>query len=446
MPYSNPYKKQSGLAGIMFVLFFPALFGVYVWATDGARMLQSDARLTDAMEVAVLAVAAEGSDKDDDRVKTAKKFVNAYFSDVSIDKITVTSNSKEAEDDGYAYKLNVKVERDTIFPKSKSLDIGYDDTFTMNRSSAAKKGLTEGVDVILVADYSGSMRDKISSSATQEKYKDLVEVVKQVGATLEEYNKLIPEQAKKSKMAIVPFNYLTSNDNGIFHHLVCDELIDREIDNIRGSYDYKETTTYANCYYVVRRYKKSDYTGNYKTDSDWNGWRYTNSYYVNAKKSVEGLLNEKNGKVRDGSLGYFEDISLTDDFKSINTTIKDFKPTSSTASYSGLIRAAQVAKKGSNPRRLIILLSDGMDSYGGVSNALLNADLCGEIVSSLTETKNNVEIKAEIAAIGLGKTDNYDRMERCVGADRVFDGLGSMEEVKKQILTLIAEEVGSLVR
>lgn len=40
-------KQQSGHAAILFVMCIPVLFGVFTLASDGARALQSKARLED---------------------------------------------------------------------------------------------------------------------------------------------------------------------------------------------------------------------------------------------------------------------------------------------------------------------------------------------------------------------------------------------------------------
>ncbi len=53
--------KQSGHAAILFAICVPVLFGVFMLGSDGARALQTKARLEEAAEAAVLAVSAEDS-------------------------------------------------------------------------------------------------------------------------------------------------------------------------------------------------------------------------------------------------------------------------------------------------------------------------------------------------------------------------------------------------
>ncbi|MBE4019913.1 hypothetical protein HJ130_13195 [Vibrio parahaemolyticus] len=72
--------RQSGHAAILFALFIPLLFGVFTLGTDGARAVQDKARLLEAVEVASLAVAGQGSDNAD----LAKNYLEYYFPSATI--------------------------------------------------------------------------------------------------------------------------------------------------------------------------------------------------------------------------------------------------------------------------------------------------------------------------------------------------------------------------
>ncbi len=60
----NMKRKQQGVAGIIFVLLLLGMIGFLALATDGARALQTRARLDNASEVASIAVAALNDDNE----------------------------------------------------------------------------------------------------------------------------------------------------------------------------------------------------------------------------------------------------------------------------------------------------------------------------------------------------------------------------------------------
>lgn len=469
MKYYHSAKRQSGLAGLMFILIFPALFGLFVWAIDGARMLQSDARLTDAMEVAVLAVAAQASDQNSDRTVTAERFIKQYFSDAK--NVTVTS-SKQPKIEGtgsdekrfFEYSLTVSVERDTIFPSSQSSSLSYGDNFTMGRTAVARKGLSEAVDVVLVSDYSASMYNYWGG---QRKFKNLNNIVDEIADELKHYNDQNPSFV--NTISVVGFDYYTSENK---------------------TYKKEEYVPVEECGYDWKgRYKCKDVwkkqmvdvterffahhlvcnPGYYNLTSDC---RYYGNFYqdaifnasdINATATVANIFNlnhpshqhnlpDDNNVVT--NISVFETIPLSSDFPNVKSIVNNsgrFNISkgggSGTASYTGLIRAAQIAETGTNPRRLIIILSDGVDSHSSVTDKLINAGLCSEIVDHLSaQVVDGKNVRAELAAIGFDySVSSNPQMAACVGQDRVYSATDT-EDIKNKILSLISEEVGNLVR
>ncbi|CUB02754.1 TadE/TadG family type IV pilus assembly protein [Marinomonas fungiae] len=464
MRFYYTQKQQSGHAGLMFLLIFPALFGLFVWSTDGARMLQSDARLTDAMEVAVLAVSAQASDENDVREATAKRFINDYFSDVEASNITVTS-SKTAKTEGegddekrfFEYDLSVKVERDTIFQKNNGSTLSYGDSFKMGRTAVARKGLSEAVDVVLVSDYSSSMYEGWDGGA-QRKFKDLNDIVDEIADELKHYNDQNPNFV--NTLSVVGFDYYTSESTSyevekcwwfscwyetvtermFAHHLICN----------RNPYE-------------VQRNKFRSLTSDCKYQGVFFEGAIKDSYYVDANATVANIFNLNHpsnqhsldkSEVQNTSKSVFETIPLSSNFLNIKSIVNDsgrFNISeysgSGTASYAGLIRAAQIAETGMNPRRLIIILSDGVDSKSSITDKLISAGLCSEIIDTLSEeVVNGNNVRAEMAAIGFDySVSSNPQMANCVGEERVYSAVNT-EDIKNKILSLISEEVGSLVR
>lgn len=443
MKFNHSAMRQSGHAGLMFVLIFPALFGLFVWATDGARMLQSDARLTDAMEVAVLAVAAEASDEGTEREATAKRFIQDYFSDVEADKITVTSSkTPKVEGTGadekrfFEYDLKVNVERETLFQKNNGSTLSYDDNFSMGRSALARKGLSEAVDVVLVSDYSSSMYETWSG---QRKFKNLNNVVGEIADELKHYNDQNPNFV--NTISVVGFDYYTSENKT--YQKEEDVLVEECWYNKKGKYKCKDVWK-KQMVDVTERFFAHHLVcnpGYYNLTSDcrYYGNFYQNAIfsasYINATATVANIFNlnhpsnqhnlHENEVTNDA---IFETIPLSSEFDSVKSVVNDSgrfnipdASGSGTASYTGLIRAAQIAETGTNPRRLIIILSDGVDSYSGVTDKLINAGLCSEIVDHLSaQVVDGNNVRAELAAIGFDySVSSNPQMAACVGQDRV---------------------------
>lgn len=464
--------RQSGHAGLMFVLIFPALFGLFVWATDGARMLQSDARLTDAMEVAVLAVAAEASDEGTEREATAKRFIQDYFSDVEADKITVTS-SKTPKVEGagadekrfFEYDLKVNVERETLFQKNNGSTLSYGDNFSMGRSALARKGLSEAVDVVLVSDYSASMYNNWTGGA-QRKFKDLNDIVDEIADELKHYNDQNPNFV--NTISVVGFDYYTSENRT--YEVEEEVVVGRDCwGRGRRCRDITEmqTVEYTNRFFAHHLVCNPGY---YNLTSDCrknNGDFYQHAIFtasdINAIETVDNIFNLNHPSHQHNlpddddvvtNISVFETIPLSSDFPNVKSIVNNSSrfniPTydgSGTASYTGLIRAAQIAETGTNPRRLIIILSDGVDSKRDVTNKLINAGLCSEIVDHLSaQVVDGNNVRAELAAIGFDySVSSNPQMAACVGQDRVYSATDT-EDIKNKILSLISEEVGSLVR
>lgn len=79
MRFKRSLQKQRGQASILFALMVPGLFGVFALATDGARALQTSARLNDASEMAVLAIAGLN---DDNLGSGGVKLINSWPNDI----------------------------------------------------------------------------------------------------------------------------------------------------------------------------------------------------------------------------------------------------------------------------------------------------------------------------------------------------------------------------
>lgn len=418
---------QSGHAALLFVLFFPLLFGVFVLGTDGSRALQDKARLEEAVEIATLAVAAENSSNQATQEATATKFIQSYFpqslvSSVSVAKIACEQNPKCDQNNPdvqrfFEYQVNVTLSQDSWFYSEDSTLSNMGETYTVGGSSNARKYQSEAVDVILVADYSASMFGEWDGGDEQ-KFKDLNDIMIEVAEELEKFNGFNVDQ--KNKLAVVGFDFYTSEGSGsnrrFAHHIICSGGCNNSLPGNNGVDAPSTVNNIFNLGHASHQYTL--------TQSD-----VTN-------------------------ISIFETIPLTDNFTNLISKINNLSffnvpgpGGSGTSSYAGLMKAAQIAIEGKNPRRIIIILSDGADWFSTTTTQLINAGLCTTILDTLNEetTADGKEVKARLAAVGFDyDIDANPQMKNCVGESNVYKA-ENREEIKNRILELISEEIGRLV-
>jgi tight adherence protein G len=414
-------KSQHGHAALLFCMVIPILFGVFTLGSDGSRMLQEKARMDEAVEVASLAVSAADASNDISSLKTIAKDYIAYFFPVGTitdDNVTVTKVACEvssttcpieADEERYhEYTVSAVVNEDNWFSGSNTASPSFDETFQLSGSSIARKYQSEALDVIYIADFSGSMYFTLSTATGSDvgvrKYQILKNIIVDVNDTLQEFNSHLSTGESTSKIGFTGYNH--------YAH---------------------QTSTCAVDYISTKN------NGSVKLSS-------TNNYGSIFNSSAK-CINIKN----DISAGVFYDIDLTDSFGDFSTAISNFGPYLNyglTNSVQGLISGARIADEGANRRKLLILLSDGVDNPSANPTALYNDGLCDTIRDGLNKkTVDGKDVESRIVMIGF----DYDPtsnpgLSTCVGgtdSGNIFRANNS-EELKTTILTLINEEIGRL--
>lgn len=430
-------SKQSGNAAILFSLLIPALFVIFILASDGARALQSKARLDDALEAASLAVSAADVDTDVQRTDIAKDYISQYMTDMA-SGATISAVANEDVNSGdvpsIKYNVSATTKHKSWFPGNTAIK-GFGETFSVSGFSVARKYQSEAIDVVFAADFSGSMRNKWDGGK-KAKYLDLLDIITDVTETLDDFNR---NSTKKSTAAFVPFDDHTVN-----------KIISRGTKLFDGHI------------------------------GKWNEWYYVNQiktkagFIIDYPATIKNIFTEKEEKTWDQDFnmvgngrthnGYFYTLPLTSDFQQFNTSIKTFAPGLATASYQGIIRSAQVAINGENARRLIIVLSDGKDSERGLFDWLAlipnEADITHKLVNTyhmcdkIRETLNNdtnkktPKVTSKIAIIGFDYNPKANgkltkSLQKCAGEDNVLKA-ENKEDIKQKIMALISEEIGRL--
>lgn len=445
------YRQQQGHAAILFALFIPILFGIFTLGTDGARAVQDKARLAEAVEVASLAVAGAGSDD-----KTlAKAYIQDYFpyaevddSDITIRKINCENNAscQDSEQRFFEYQVSAKIHQPTWFPGNETI-VGFGENYDVASGAVSRKYHAETVDVVLVADFSSSMFEGWEGG-DKKKFLDLKDIIIEVINEIENFNKYNISD-KNNKIAIVGFDFYTSRrvngDRLFYSHLIC-----------RNSKTNKDKTR------CDARYPGNDHVVGYGADKK--------HIQINEGATIRDVFDlssiaNKSFKKNITNISVFEDVTLTDDMDEVKRKIRSTKFNvsqavgSGTSSYAGIIRGAQIAKEGDNSRRLIILLSDGEDTFQQTTNKLINPSnpgsapenstslgLCNKVINVLNsqQTPEGHNVTARMVAVGFGYDINkFPQMKNCVGQDNVFKA-ENREDIKNKILELITEEIGHL--
>ncbi|MFA0412209.1 pilus assembly protein TadG-related protein [Vibrio renipiscarius] len=449
-------RNQRGHASILFVMIVPVLFGVFMLGSDGARALQQKARMQDATEAAALAISAHADPNESDagndagsavNQTIATDFISAYFpneninspSDFSRLKITRKSCEQIADctPEGhrfFQYDIQASLKYDTWFPGNDAI-VGFGEQLEVSGTSIARKYQSHSIDVVLAADFSGSMDDGWYGGQ-QRKYQDLLDIINSVANELDKFNDLkIPN--KTNMIGIAPYNHYARRKTG-------DERCDKNNTIINGignvehlSFNNKSGVRYSK---TINEMKKNAYAADNTCAVDQTSSRGANFYSIPLTKNMFTAGSEE---------------------ESFTARINRFSPKGGTASYLGLIEAYKILKEGTNKKKLLVILSDGVDtpshtpigekgpvslngkdSYATIGEKLVkNAKLCEEIKTELSEN----ETDATLYLIGFdykqGQTN--EALDSCVGRDNILYAQNK-NEILNKILSLIAEEIGHL--
>lgn len=457
MKFNSP-KKYSGAAALLFLLIFPGLFAVFVWGVEGARILQSDARLKDATESAALAVSTQTDVTETLCNDLTEAFLNGYFPTATVEasESPCVNNEKPNE-----FQINASISEKTWFPNSNIASYGT--SFTVSDSMRVTKKI-EPVDVVLVANYSSTMNDKAS---------DLEDTILSI-------SKKVTED-EGSRVSVIGYDhFVTSYDKGrvrLDHNLVCNEIKK----NIWILVPISYTEVSKDCIYFGGFFESiasfiDDLIGINLNPSGFNnllGMIHEPSLFsksgVNAESTIENVFlpQKKTFDLIDVFLqanknaydrvktpyhehSTYNVLDLTSNYSDIKNSFdnKDFliKGDSSIkgASYTGLITGARIANSGNNSRKLILMLTDGKEQSSSVADLLFSKGLCQHIKNHFSSRGEQLEM----AIIGFDSGAGYDdsteegaALKSCINRVVKYTDENQIED----ILNLSSKNVGRLI-
>lgn len=420
------YSQQQGHAALIFALFIPALFAFFALSVEGSRYLNTKARLGDVTEVASLALAARNSDDNTANKALAKEYIDLLMPDAKDDieihikrltceQISGCGTPGVYDEKGFRfneYQLVVKTKHDTWFQASSDDDTRFADEVSVGSSAVARKYQGEPIDVVFVSDFSGSMNWSWNGEVKITKLKQVLsDVAKEVIRYSED------RTTEKNTVGFAAFNNLTaiSSSCKITHLCPSSESGCTNDKYLYNASDVSISKTIDNLFVS----KNSCITGSYKKP----GGTDNSSFYT---------------------------LPLTTDITTgFISSINAMKADGYTASFEGLIEGAQLALSGDNPRRLIVILSDGQDKPSdrkSIMTKLVTDGMCDKIRDTIDQqtTSKGKEVKSKIAVIGINYDVNNDpNLGNCAGTENVFTAT-NMNDVYNKLLDLISEEIGRL--
>lgn len=173
------YNDQTGSAAIYFIFIIGVIFSIGILSLEGARYIGKKARLGDGLEAAAIAVAVNDrvhSQFDEKKsISIADKWVEKYIPDSKNIEVTVVREEKNQkfgkdslvtpyEIDYFHYDIRAVTTHDSWFKFESWASFEKEQKVANTGSSARIKGSHQPVDIVFVADYSGSMNKKINDS------------------------------------------------------------------------------------------------------------------------------------------------------------------------------------------------------------------------------------------------------------------------------------------
>ncbi|MFY2509109.1 pilus assembly protein TadG [Vibrio pectenicida] len=435
------YLHQKGAAGALFLCVLPLMIGLLVFCIQVAQQLQAHSKLTEATEVASLALAARTEGSPATNKEYAERIVTQYI-DKTAKKIDIYIDEKKCDySDGCVQKSGEIAPYKQVNLSASSYHdswLSYEPfnlkpEFNVAGKSVSHRYIPQPMDVYFILDVSDSMNLLMKGG------KKRIDTVKLTIERFVDYLRKLPTE-KKSRVALLAYGNVHVKEslgppvvirNGS-QNLHWQKKIVYEYDNE----DAQKTVESMFSYFKIVKEIKG----------------------VNRNMSphdIDAQINENNEIEKKYP---FYDIPLTDQYNEFKRRLKGIPVKGSTQSWQGIIAAAQEAYQVKdderNPEQVFIVLSDGKDMGYGRNNLKYYVDngLCKKLKSKISNkpnrftrnTSQNIEpTKVRMAVIGVDfqPVDNSGFTE-CFGNNIVKAEDG--DEIYKYILNLINEESGNL--
>lgn len=419
------WRDKRGAFAVSFVLLSGLLLSLAALGIEGTRYVLDRARLSDAMEQAALALSAEdnGVAGNARNQKLASDYFKAWMQHekrvvTPVIKINNGVSSTNGNLSWVEYRVSGQISEDSWF--SSSLFPSFGKQVTVGGNGAARKYRSD-MDVVFAVDFSESMREGFVGDENRTKIDELKSVVMTLSTELFSFD-------KRNKVGFVPFTWGIKSLDGKYCYFpfvsntgkkVPDNVLQIMPDHVALD-DFRRVMSYIDYQATLNSIPKdvTDFLFPYsKVDSD------------------APCLNIANNAPYTVPL-----TSSLNDIKKINSmNIYGF-----TLISSGMIGGTQVLSKGTAAKKVLVIVSDGMDeprpeaaaNIVDISQKLMQMGLCNKIREALTTSSST----GKIAFIGINYDPSSD-WKSCVGESNYFEPK-TVDEFRNAMRRAVFEEVG----
>ncbi|WP_051215817.1 TadE/TadG family type IV pilus assembly protein [Ferrimonas futtsuensis] len=506
----NP-KIQRGVAAIYLALLLAPMFGMVFLAVEGTRYIQKKNRLADATEAAAMAVsmanrnlpAADGETPDQYRRRLAQAYIHAYVRHIeTIEQLQVERTDGEEVIVGQPqefiqYRVSATTQHDSWFSDGTGVIPSFNKQQKVANRAIAKSypnRLERNVDIVFVADFSGSMTQTWNDRS---KIQTLKEQVNAISAEILADN----DEGFSHRIGFAPFNMRTQErEEG---NLVCTTQL-RYVTahpNLPEDYEtlpwYQWSMAYQPEIWEKQKEKKGnpwvliepdsltkcfrdgdcpDFSTPEQALSVHEVRRLSNNYYgggdypdptflVDMSATVNDLFNNKPTNLEMQLPGtrheLLDNLLCNTNFETLplDTSAHDISAMQAggyTSVYQGLIRGAQVMDAGRpattassaewaqyrRRAKMIIILSDGEERpYTSTFAQLVSHGLCDAIRAQFTRDESPLFM----GVLGIDfQASNQAAFQQCVGSDNIIDvtNAADLQEYIKELIAKGAQSDG----
>ncbi|WP_417347720.1 TadE/TadG family type IV pilus assembly protein [Ferrimonas sp.] len=505
----NP-RIQRGVAAIYLAFLLAPMFGMVFLAVEGTRYIQKKNRLADASEAAAMAVSmanrtlpsADGETPDQYRRRLAQAYIHAYVRNIeAIEQLQVERTDGKEVISGQSqefiqYRVSATTKHNSWFSDNTGIIPSFGQQQEVANRAIAKSypnRLERNVDIVFVADFSGSMADPWSGGDS--KIQTLKEQVNAISTEILADN----DEGFSHRIGFAPFNMRTQervNDD-----LVCTS----QLRYLTGHPDIPEDYETLPWYRWSLEFRPAEYSWS------WREWRWilieadsltkcfrdgdcpefstpeqalsvhevrrrSNNYYgggdypdptflVDMTSTVNDLFNNKvtNLEMQLPGTRYelLDNLLCNTNFETLplDTSAHDISAMQAsgyTSVYQGLIRGAQVMDAGRpatgassaewyqyrRRAKMIIILSDGEERpYTTTFAQLVSHGLCDAIRAQFTLDESPLFM----GVLGIDfQASNQAAFQHCVGSDNIIDvtNAADLQEYIKELIAKGAQSDG----
>ena len=391
---------RRGAFAISFVMLSTLVMSLAALGLEGSRYISTRARLSDAMEQAALALTAEDNGAGAKRNYTlASDYFSAWMTQekrvfTPIIKVKSGQLATNTALSYVEYRVSGKTLHDSWF--SSSFFPSFDKEVAVGENGAARK-LRSNMDVMFVADFSGSMNFQLGY---QTKLVELKRIILQLSDELFGYD-------IGNKVGFVPFGWGSKNGNTCDFPFVANRPVPMNLLTRHPIYFEQHVDIAATVAAIPKKINQFPFP--IGTVSQTYCLRNSRSWAVPLTSSP-AQIRQIQGMTADGG----------------------------TLVSSGVLLGVPYLMAGTAPRKVLVIISDGTDDPDEITLTprLIMAGMCDKIRNVLT-TKEAV---GKIAFIGINYNPTYN-WKNCVG-EKNFYLPRTIQELERDLQRAVFEEVG----